>query len=471
MSVAAWLIAAIVLAAGAIWPTAGTAHGRALYVANGASGSRGTIWQASVRVPGGRPSPLAPPTIATAEDPKHIAVTEDGRFAYATGTGDGLIYAYAVRSGAGRLASLGSPVSAGLGAHGVAVSPDDRSAYVASQDSGAVFQYDVNRRSGVLTPKSPASIASGPGASGVAITPNGRSVYVTNLETGSISQYDVDRRTGALAPKDPPTVRTPASPGGVGVSPDGRSLYVATLSGRLAQFTIQPRSGVLRPKRPATVRVGLGASGVATTPDGRFVYVPNAGTDSVSQFAVDRAGGRLKALSPSTVPAGDQPEGVAVTPDGRALYVENAAAGTTSWFRIGSGSGRLRASGRTIDSGPSPHGAAVTPDQGPRARLRVAEGDRIVRVGEPVALSGAKSRDPDGSIGSYRWSFGDGRKQPDGKATARHRYRRPGRYTVRLTVTDNEGCSTKFLYTGQTASCNGGRPAIALRRITVRGRG
>jgi hypothetical protein len=40
---------------------------------------------------------------------------------------------------------------------------------------------------------------------------------------------------------------------------------------------------------------------------------------------------------------------------------------------------------------------------------------------------------------------------------------------VRLKVADDEGCSAKFLYTGQTASCNGGRPAIALRRVTVRG--
>ena len=49
------------------------------------------------------------------------------------------------------------------------------------------------------------------------------------------------------------------------------------------------------------------------------------------------------------------------------------------------------------------------------------------------------SRDPDGSIVSWLWDFGD-----NGTSTERnpaHRYSRPGTYTVRLTVTDNGGAT------------------------------
>ena len=36
-----------------------------------------------------------------------------------------------------------------------------------------------------------------------------------------------------------------------------------------------------------------------------------------------------------------------------------------------------------------------------------------------------------------------------------------------LTVTDNEGCSTATVYTGQTASCSGGTSATVSKDITV----
>jgi hypothetical protein len=36
-----------------------------------------------------------------------------------------------------------------------------------------------------------------------------------------------------------------------------------------------------------------------------------------------------------------------------------------------------------------------------------------------------------------------------------------------LTLTDNEGCSTAFLFTGQTASCNGSALASQTQTVTV----
>ena len=54
-----------------------------------------------------------------------------------------------------------------------------------------------------------------------------------------------------------------------------------------------------------------------------------------------------------------------------------------------------------------------------------------------VSVDGSGSADPDGSIESYAWNFGDG--STDSGASATHRYDASGTYTVRLTVTDDRG--------------------------------
>ncbi|MCR9135678.1 MAG: PKD domain-containing protein [Alphaproteobacteria bacterium] len=58
-------------------------------------------------------------------------------------------------------------------------------------------------------------------------------------------------------------------------------------------------------------------------------------------------------------------------------------------------------------------------------------------VGAPVVFDGSATTDPDGSILSYRWDFGDGTGA--NRVVTNHVYHRPGTYTVRLEVTDNSG--------------------------------
>ena len=56
-----------------------------------------------------------------------------------------------------------------------------------------------------------------------------------------------------------------------------------------------------------------------------------------------------------------------------------------------------------------------------------------------VSFNGAASSDPDGSIATYSWNFGDGASGA-GETTA-HTYASSGSYTVTLTVTDNKGAT------------------------------
>ena len=58
-----------------------------------------------------------------------------------------------------------------------------------------------------------------------------------------------------------------------------------------------------------------------------------------------------------------------------------------------------------------------------------------------VTFSSAGSSDPDGSIASYLWEFGDGATST--AANPSHTYTVPGQYVALLTVTDNLGTSTR----------------------------
>ena len=62
-----------------------------------------------------------------------------------------------------------------------------------------------------------------------------------------------------------------------------------------------------------------------------------------------------------------------------------------------------------------------------------------------VSFNAAASTDPDGSIVSYVWSFGDGGSASG--ATALHTYSSQGTYTATLTVTDDDGLTSTALQT------------------------
>ena len=172
----------------------------------------------------GKLSPKSPPAVpAGVGSALAVAVTPDGKTAYAATFASG-ISQYDIDPVSGNL-SPKSPetVPAGFGPLGLAVTSDGRSAYAVNSEEGfgtTISQYDIDPASGELSPKSPATVPTGTGPTSIALSPDDQSAYVTNFQTNSnhVSQYDIGVG-GKLSPKSPPTVTAGNGPGNIAVSP------------------------------------------------------------------------------------------------------------------------------------------------------------------------------------------------------------------------------------------------------------
>ena len=79
----------------------------------------------------------------------------------------------------------------------------------------------------------------------------------------------------------------------------------------------------------------------------------------------------------------------------------------------------------------------ITPNQPPIADFTAEPACGLSPL--PVNFDASASHDPDGSIASYSWAFGDGATTIATTPPAMHTYGSAGTYTVTLRVTDNEG--------------------------------
>lgn len=82
-----------------------------------------------------------------------------------------------------------------------------------------------------------------------------------------------------------------------------------------------------------------------------------------------------------------------------------------------------------------------------------------------ISVDGRGSSDPDGTIVSWQWDFGDG-----GAATGAqsgHTYAQPGTYTIRLTVTDDAGATNTATQQGTIVVRN--QPPLARLSVTTAG--
>jgi YVTN family beta-propeller protein len=364
----------------------------------------------------------------------------------------------------------------------VAISPDGSRAYVANRADGTVSVIDTAQNQVVGAP-----IPVGSEPRGLALSPDGTRLYVTNSGDGTVSVIS----TASGAPIVDP-IPVGEEPDGVAVAPDGGSAFVAQRGGGISAIDTGSNAVV------GTIPDALGPSRISIGPHGGRAFVTNSSASSVSAFnpinlnlvgapvatgmepagiAVDPSGANAYAASPADgtltaidtsldsvlgVPLGGFPgaTGVAFEPRGLSAYVTDASGTALTRFDA-----TRNVTAGSIPVGTAPTAAAVVPNQGPRANLFISP--VRARAKKRLTFHAAGSSDPDGSIVNYAWDFGDGGHAEGSSPTRTHRYRRPGNYQVTLVVTDDEGCSTELVFTGQTAYCNGSAAAGLSTTLTV----
>ncbi|SEC40249.1 6-phosphogluconolactonase, cycloisomerase 2 family [Amycolatopsis lurida] len=391
-----------------------------------------------------------------------IVVTPDGKKAYVASLTGSSITGYRIGSDGKLTAIPGGKVGTGAAVVGLALTPDG-SRLFATMGGGEneVRSYDV-AASGTLT-KTTAPPAAVPGDSALslpALTPDGRFLFVTSTLLSKVTSFAVapDGRLTLIGQY--PTGNVPALPA---VTPDGRFLYISNEQGAsMIGFAIGA-DGALTPTPGGPYPTGDLPHGAAITADSGRLYVPTAGSGAVEGFRIG-ADGALTSLpgSPFDAPDG-MPGRTVLSPDGKVLFLADVfSPGVTSRvhsYTIGENGGLAPTglpatnTGVLMNDGPS---AVLTPDQGPTASVRV-----VSAQGGTGFFSAAASSDPDGRIVRYDWDFSDGQTSTTTEPEVAHTFTGSGPRTVRVTVTDDEGCSTKAVFTGQTVSCNGGPRATA----------
>lgn len=419
-----------------------------------------------------------------------LAITPDGKKVYSASAATGTITAHRLADD-GTLTPLPEgTVRAGLAVSGLAITPDG-SRLFATVD-GAVKSWNISA-DGALAPTGAA-----PGATGalslisqVAITPDGRHVVVSNYLSDSISTFTIG--TDASLTRVGPPVPTGSRPVMPAFTPDGHFLYVSNESGAsVSGYAVGP-DGALSPTPGSPYATPSTPHGAAPTPDGTRLYLPSSGPDitgdnSVVGFRINDDGSLTDQLPGSPYPVAGAVGRVVLSPDAQRLYaVEGVgdiigapappalppAPSTPSPDQLDPSGDALvsqvhsytvRTDGRIAPSGHAPVStgllwtdgstAFTAPNQGPVADLGIAGID-----GRSVTFTAAGSHDTDGAVSSYAWDFGDGIRQVTTSPTVTHRYATWADRTVTVSVTDDERCSTTFVFTGTTATCTGGPAA------------
>jgi DNA-binding beta-propeller fold protein YncE len=386
-----------------------------------------------------------------------VALSPDGATLWAANGTDNTVSTFSVGS-TGALTAVGSPVgTGGATPAAIAVSPDGAHVYVVNQAAPAsVAIFDVGP-GGSLTAHADTVAITGTMPRGIAVSPDGRSAYIAVSDSGMIQGYSIGAGGGLSTLGDP--VNVGGRPYWISIDPNGSTIYVTdNLGGGFRLLTRNTSTGVLTPVSQL-VSAGDHPEGSAISARG-YAFAAATGGGEIWRTNLLSQGPSSSSLGASFASA----TSLAASPGGDLLFAVGAHA--LAGWRVGA-NGSLASLGAATDTGATAShlaGAMVfAPDQPPRAAFSAAPSI----PGTYTSFDASASSDADGYAAHFNWDFGDGESATDGGPTPKHAYLKPGTYTVRLTVTDDAGCSTDEVFTGQTMSCPVDPAAATTRTVTI----
>ena len=391
------------------------------------------------------------PTIQVGNQPTGIAITPDGKKAFVSNFQDNTVSIIDTFKN-----SVITTVNVGTGPLSIAITPDGKKAFVANSRSHDISVIDT--ATGIVI----ATISSGmSGPRGLIITPDGKKAYVSNLFNSSVTVIDTIEDTIIT------TITIDNSNlEGICITPDGKKVYV--VDGQNPNvYVIDTMTDTLL----TTIGVQSGNHlSIAATSDGKKVYVPNITNNSVSVIdtAVDLVIATILGVVNGNLFS------LAFTPDSSTAYVGDFVNNIELAISV-----QNSVISQAIPTeGIGPFGVAITPDQAPLAKFSF----KLAPAGKPSRFDATSSASPVGEIVNYFWDFGDGTTLSTPNLIVKHSYVLPGRFSVRLIVTNSAGTSTTQLSTPSSVPAavgsllisndisitqNGGPTALSMQTISI----
>jgi YVTN family beta-propeller protein len=287
------------------------------------------------------------PAVSVGPDPVAIAITPDGRTAYAVSDGPATGGSATVTPIQTATDTALAPIRTGVVGSSpeyIAITPDGKTAYVANigcpcpHGAGVLPSVTaISTATNTVTKKFAYRDAN---FNGLVIDPNGRTAY---LLPGMIPIKTATNTV--LPPIQLPGGNEVVDADAMAFSPDGRTGYVGELNPGTVSVIRTATNTVT-----TTIKVGLGPLSIAVSPDGATAYVANlSDTVSVISTATNRV---IK-----TIKVGRYPCCLTLTPDGKTAYLINQISRTVSVIRTATNT-----VAKTIQVKAGASGIAITPD-------------------------------------------------------------------------------------------------------------
>jgi PKD repeat protein len=375
-------------------------------------------------------------------NPEGVALTPDGRFGLITRAGVKKL-AYVDLTGL-TPALLAGGTKVATGAFGITVTPDGTRALVTNKTGGTLSIVNLTGLPVAPGPAAVTTFAVGDSPGAVAVTPDGRTAVVAEAGSSDAARLvDLAALTSTTVPLATATAANP-DPFGVAImaGPGGPLAAIAdTAAGTVSIVDLTSQTVV------HTIDAGPGPQGLAMLP----VKAPKAGLSTESS-----SGAVPLAVTFDGTKSSDR-DGVIVSYTftfGDGTSVTSAAPVVTHTYTT---VGKFVASLVVTDDGGAPSTAVlasvqVAPNKPPKAALKASE--TTGKAPFLVTFDASRSKDSDGTIASYTFTFGDGSSATTSNPVVIHTYVSAGKYTAAVVITDNAGGASSPATTGVEATPN-----------------